>query len=197
MQRVSYNELRGERTLIIGDVSTGKTRLTRRILRQARDIEEDITAIDMAPPPKEVSGNKAGGPLLNEKIGNIRYFWPKKIETPRLSAKTPEQLIVMAKHNEEILKPILEAYKTNPSSTLFVNDVSIYLQQGSLEDLWSSIAKSDTLVVNGYYGKKLKQDLGTGISRRERKLMDKLASKMDNVLRLRTIKTSIDVQVFF
>lgn len=184
MQRVAYNALQGYRTLIIGDVSTGKTRLTRRILRQARNVEEDITVIDMAPPPKEFSGKKAGGPLLNEKVGEIRYFWPREIKTPRLSAETTEELLAMARYNKEIIEPILKLYKKDPSRILFVNDVSIYLQQGSFKELWCSLAKAETLIVNGYHGIKLKEDLGTGLSEREKELMKKLASKMDNVIRL-------------
>lgn len=184
MQKVSYDEVKGERTLIIGDVSTGKTQLTKKLLIQALKTETDITVIDMAPPSKELDGYKFGGQLLQKDYRKIRYLWPREISTPRLSARKPEELLDMARHNERIIKPILERYGNKPSRVLFVNDVSIYLQQGILKDLWYSLSKAQTLVVNGYQGEKLRKDLGTGLSERERRLMDKLASKMDNVIRL-------------
>ena len=79
---------------------------------------------------------------------------------------------------------MLEVFDTEPSRILFINDVSLYLQRGSLDRLWETLLKADTVVANGYVGERLKDDLGTGLSRDERRRMDELASRVDVVIRI-------------
>jgi hypothetical protein len=58
------------------------------------------------------------------------------------------------------------------------------LQRGEIDCLWRAFEAAETVVANGYYGEKLKADYGTGLSSREKTLMEKLASRMDEVIRL-------------
>jgi len=43
---------------------------------------------------------------------------------------------------------------------------------------------AETFIANGYYGSVLEQDFETGITKVERRLMEKLAEKVDVVMRL-------------
>jgi len=181
----SMRDLVGRRTLIVGDVGAGKTRLTRRLLEEALELGLDgVTVIDMAPRAVDIDGVPVGGVLVNVDASGIRYLQTDDIKTPRLSARTSEGLLQLADHNREKVERLLEAFDTEPSSILFINDVSIYLQRGSLDRLWETLLKADTVVANGYVGERLKDDLGTGLSRDERRRMDELASRVAEVIRI-------------
>jgi GTPase SAR1 family protein len=181
----SMSDLVGRRTLIAGDVGTGKTRLTRRLLDEALEMGlEDVVVIDMAPGAVDVNSLPVGGVLADAHYRDIRYLQTDDIKTPRLSARTPEELLQMADHNKHQVEKMLEAFDSDPSGTLFVNDVSIYLQRGSVERLWETLRRADTVVANGYRGDRLRADMDTGLSKGERERMDELASRMDRVIRL-------------
>lgn len=183
MQSFSMSEIVGLKTLIVGDVGVGKTRLTRRLLGEELEMNlERVTVIDMAPDVVNIEGVSVGGALLGAYKGDIRLLRSNDIKTPRLSAKSPEELLQLADHNRREIEGLLDVFDTEPSETLFVNDVSIYLQSGKLERLWDTIKLAETVVVNGYFGTRLEEDLGTGVSARERRLMEELASRMDKVV---------------
>ena len=44
----------------------------------------------------------------------------------------------------------------------------------------------EEFIANGYYGDHLSEDLGTGVSNKERELMDLLSSRMDKEINLTT-----------
>jgi GTPase SAR1 family protein len=179
------SEIVGLKTLIVGDVGAGKTRLTRRLLDEALEMNlERVTVIDMAPDVVNIEGVSVGGALLGAYQGDTRLLRLNDIKTPRLSAKSPEELLQLADHNRREIEGLLDAFDAEPSGTLFINDVSIYLQRGDLERLWSILSGDKTVVVNGYLGERLKEDLGTGLSQNERCQMEDLASRMDLVIRL-------------
>lgn len=185
MPGTSMSDLVGRRTLIAGDVGAGKTSLTRSLLEEALEMGlDDVTVIDMAPRAVDIDGVPVGGTLINADARGIRYLQTGDIKTPRLSARTPEELLRLADHNRDKVESLLEAFDTEPSSILFINDISIYLQRGNLDRLWETLLKADSVIANGYVGERLKDDLGTGLSRDERRRMDELASRMDEVIRI-------------
>lgn len=181
----SYDELRGKKVLIQGDVGSGKTALTRKLLLEALTIEDpsDIAVIDMAPEVTVRNGIIIGGKLLNTPDERIRILNVNSY-TPRLTAKSPEELLEIADSNRKRVEELFEAFDEKPSRILFVNDVSIYLQRGDLEKFLGIIDKAETVIANGYYGEWLKEDLGTGVSAREKSLMEELARSMEVVIRL-------------
>lgn len=146
----------------------------------------EITVIDMAPEAEVYEGKSIGGRLseLTDACRRVRYLSPPKVETPRLRAKIPRELLSMAMLNEERIKTLLDEYLERPSPILFVNDISIYLQSGSIDLILLTANRAGTFVANGYYGERLSADLGTGVSERERALMDALTSEMDLVINL-------------
>ena len=173
------------RTIILGDVGTGKTLLTRRLLREALEkTDGPVTALDFAPPVKVLSGVKVGGFLVEVEHPRLRHLKSSLIETPRLSARSGDELVRLADHNMRITAAMLREFNRSPTEVLFVNDASIYLQRGEIDRLWRAFEAAETVVTNGYYGERLKADHETGLSSRERTLMEELASRMDRVIRL-------------
>lgn len=184
----SLKDYWGKRTLIIGDVGTGKTKLTVELLEEAvrKSHGEEITIIDMAPATTFVKDRKIGGKLSEhtEATKSVRYLTPEKVETPRLRAQSAEELLELVRLNEERIKPLLTRYIENPTPILFINDISIYLQQGSAEPVLSAAKKAETFIANGYYGRYFAFDYGTGVSKVEKELIDTLGERMDIVIKL-------------
>ena len=189
MPSISYSEIRGSKLLIMGDVNTGKTMMTKELLDEAIELDPgEVTVIDMAPRLFIVEGISFGGVLVGLGDYDVRCLMSDEIRTPRLSAETSEELLELADQNREKIERLLDKFQVEPSRILFINDVSIYLQCGKLERLWDTIQLADTVVANGYFGKGLEEDLGTGVSARERRLMEELASKMDVVVDSSSLK---------
>ena len=181
-----FAEFLGRKILIIGDVGKGKTRFTRHLLIEAVEggYAPQITVIDMAPKQVSLKGLAAGGKIMKPGEFKVRYLDAGDVKTPRLSARSPDELLELAEHNRRIMERLLRKFISSPTRIIFINDVSMYLQRGRFDLLWSALEKANTAIVNGYYGEKLKDDLGTGLSKRERKLMDELAGKVDVLFRL-------------
>ena len=185
MRGCSFDELVGMKTLIVGDVGTGKTVLTRRLLMEAVNLVSDlITVLDFAPPAQKVRGIDVGGYLLEDSHPRIRCLYSRLIKTPRLSAEDGEELIRLASFNREITESLIAKFIDSPTETLFINDASIHLQQGNLGELVDAIDTASTVVANGYMGSTLKPDHGSGVSERENFMMRRLAARMDRVIEL-------------
>lgn len=186
MTGISFSRALGKRVLIIGDVGTGKTELTRRLLLEAVEegYEGIITVMDMAPRATTIRGLSVGGMLVNPDDLGVRCLGVDDIRTPRLSASNAEELLRLADYNRTEIEKLLGRFTADPTDILFINDISIYLQRGDLELLWSTLMKVETVVANGYMGEKLKDDLGTGISAREEEMMVRLTDRMDVVIHL-------------
>jgi len=172
--------------LILGDVRTGKTKMTVKLLSEAvkAGYEKDITVIDLAPATTKVRGKRIGG-RLSEQMAlpkGLRYLAPAKVETPRLSATSADQLLALARANHEAITPLLGEFLAAPSSILFANDVSLYFHSGTPDLMFKAAERAETLVANGYYGRYFAFDYETGISKKERELMDLFAAKMDKVI---------------
>ena len=185
MTGTSIEEVLGIRTLIMGEVGSGKTRLTSKLLEEALGMGlKMITVLDMAPEAATVNGIAIGGTLQGVTDLGVRYLRSRDVKAPRLSARDPEELMDYANQNRRIINRLLDAFLLEPTRILFVNDVSIYLQRGYIDYLWGVFSAAETVVANGYYGERLKADHETGLSSRERTLMEELASRMDRVIRL-------------
>lgn len=188
VRRIAFMDCLGKKTLILGDVGTGKTGITLDLLKQAITLghARDVTVIDMAPETRWVHGRRVGGALFRKtRIPQfVRYLSAPRIETPRLSARNGEELLYLANRNREVLEPILEKFLESPSPILFVNDISISLQWGPIDSVVGVVKASRTLVANGYYGKYLSFDFDTGFSQSEKERMDLLAGMMDVTIRL-------------
>lgn len=185
---ISFQHVMGQSILIIGDVGAGKTQLTVRLVDEAlaAGMREHITIIDMAPTTRFVGALKIGGQLqeLAPHLQDVRYLAPSRIETPRLSARSSQELQHLITLNQQRITPLLHAFLHTPSPILVINDVSLYLQSGSLALVTQALGAADTCVVNGYYGQSIQTAIEDPVSRIERALMDRLRDSVDLVVSL-------------
>lgn len=185
-EKDSYAELVGRRTLIVGEVNSGKTTLSQRILEGfiREDLGGRILVLDLAPeipPPlaakRGLSG--VGGRLRAPQGGRIRYLRPV-LFPPRLMGENPKEVMRLAKANLEAIEKTLAMVEAG-QETLFLNDASMYLQAGCAQKLFSWLERFHTVVANGYMGQKLG---GGKLSIRERSQMKALARLFHRVVRL-------------
>lgn len=185
---ISFQSVIGQSVLIIGDVGAGKTQLTIRLVDEAvaAGLMEQITIIDMAPTTQFVGSLKIGGQLreMAAHLDKVRYLAPFRIETPRLSARSSQELHHLITLNQQRIAPLLHAFLHTPSPILFINDVSLYLQSGSLTLVTQVIGATDTCIVNGYYGQSIQTEIEDQVSHIERALMDRLIENIDIVVPL-------------
>lgn len=174
--------LMGKRTLIVGKVRSGKTRLTAQILNGMLSSVrgEDITVIDLAP---EKGG--LGAKLIDyiELPEGSRYLRPELVHAPRLEGRDSEEVLKLAELNESIIKPLLFIFLREPTKVLVINDLTIYLHAGDLGLLLDCINSSETFLGNAHYGRDF-DDKGSGLNERERELVEELMRRVDVVLKL-------------
>ncbi len=178
-------------TLIIGDINSGKTTLTKKILLAFLGAGvEKLTLIDLAPQidREDIVGrghltNIGGGieiPESDASLSTIRRF-TGVIAPPRLRAKNEEEALLLAEENARRIRGVFLSALENETDALFVNDCSMHLHAGDPADLLAWIRSAPTAIVNGYYG----NSLGTGIiSIRERQGMDYLIKRCDRLITL-------------
>ncbi len=185
MKGISYEEIRGKKTLIRGDVGKGKTKLLGRLLFEAARSEESssITVIDMAPGERSAEGRKVGGRLPAPPLQFARHIAPARIAAPRLEGATSGEVVRLAKENATAIEPCLAQYISSPTPVLFMNDLTIYLQHGKAELLREAIALAKTFVGTAYWGDFF-DDKGSGINAMERLRLGKLIDLFDVVIDL-------------
>lgn len=174
-------------TLIVGEVKSGKTTLTGKILEAYRQTYGgSIVVVDLAPEvlirksAMSEQAQKVGGKLRVCESETVHLFH-EKILAPRLTAKSEEEAEVFAQANRLTIERIFAKALSEKPDALFVNDCSLYLHAGIPERLLERIRTAKTAVVNGYFGK----TLGEGrISRREREGMEFLIDHCDRLIRL-------------
>jgi hypothetical protein len=182
----SYSELVGKRTLIVGEVNSGKTTLCQRILDgfSRQGLGGNILVLDLAPEiPEHLAGQKGlsglGGRLKPPRGERVRYLRPA-LAPPRLMGRSQEEILELARANLAAIEKIM-AQTGVREETLFLNDASMYLQAGCAAKLSSWLERFHTVVANGYMGKRLG---GGELSVRERAQMEALARLFDRVVRL-------------
>ena len=185
-QQLSVNEILNKRTLIIGELASGKTLLTLKLTLNLvnNGYGKHITVLDFA--PKKI-GN-IGGKFLDFGFNPSKvfaYLTPLKVYTPRISAKSSQELLSLAVKNKENIEKIIFKYLANPTEILVINDLTLYFHAGSLELIDECIMLSKTFIANAYYGRELSFNHGTGVSAKERSLVIELMKYMDNIIVLK------------
>jgi hypothetical protein len=162
MQGIHPEDYLGQKTLILGDVNTGKTTLTKKVLEALlyrQDLGGRIAIVDMAPViPEKLAKEKGlvgvGGKLTPPEGQDILYLGGH-FEPPRLSSKTEEEAMEKARQNQRIIDGLFRTLDLRSWDILLVNDVSIYLQTGTAENLIRWLDRAATVIANGYWGKRL------------------------------------------
>lgn len=196
ISQLKSKEILGKKVLILGETGSGKTRQAAKLLTEFMTLvdPEKITIIDLAPQRAGEIGGKIAD-YLNIP-SEVKYLSPKNVYTPRLAGKSPEQILRYAELNRKNMEPLLKKFVHNATEVLALNDVTLYLHAGELENVLKCVKLANTVLVTAYYGSKLANDLGTGISPRERKLTEKLASFMDLVIKINSRRKIVDVHTF-
>jgi len=161
MPEIHLEDYLSRKTLILGDVNTGKTTLTKKVLEAlcCRDLGGRIAIVDMAPEVTEKLANEKGligvGGKLTPPEGHDILYLGGHFEPPRLSSKTEEEAIEKAQQNRRISEGLFRKIDGQSRDILLVNDVSIYLQAGTTENLTRWLDQAVTVIANGYWGKRL------------------------------------------
>jgi len=183
-----FSSLIHRRTMILGDISTGKTKLTARLLAEAlRSMNpESITVIDIAPEKRVYKGQHIGGRIAEAVAlpSGVRLLQPRKINAPRYSARDSEDLVRQVQENRASIDETLDLYLDKVTPVLFINDLSLYFQSGRFEKALEAMERAETFVGNAYHGETLEDDLGTGISMTERKVVETFAARADILIHL-------------
>jgi len=161
MPGIHLEDYLSRKTLILGDVNTGKTTLTRKVLEAlcCRDLGGRIAIVDMAPEVTEKLANEKGligvGGKLTPPEGHDILYLGGHFEPPRLSSKTEEEAMEKARQNRRLSEGLFRKIDGQSRDILLVNDVSIYLQAGTAENLTRWLDQAATVIANGYWGKRL------------------------------------------
>lgn len=177
MSALAPAELLGSHTLIAGEVNSGKTRLLAEVMSAfAQAGIAPLALMDLAPELTKGVGGKLTPPPGVE----LMHYAPP-IAAPRLTGKTPEEVLSLAGQNAMAIEECFEAYLAAPAAALFINDVSLYLQAGDPARLHAVLDATPTVVINGYMG----ASLGGGeLGRVEQERMAALAARCARVIRL-------------
>ncbi len=174
---LSLEEYWGKKTLILGDVNSGKTRMTLEVLTLIVDQRRDeVAVLDLA--PEKTRG--IGGKMEVPSHALISYH-TTTIIPPRLTGRDNDEVEAYGLRNAKAIEELFSTYLKNPKKTLAINDVSLYLQKGNPDRLLEVLGSSHTAIINGYYGKALGN---SSFSKREKRQMDRLVKVCDQVIRL-------------
>ncbi len=181
--KIRLDEVLGKRTIVLGEAGKGKTKLLAHILTELieKGYERDITVIDLAPDRIGEIGGK-----LDEymNVRRITYLKPEKIYAPRLQAKNREEAIRYAEHNLHESRKLLKQYQQNPTKILAINDITIHLHRGEVNEIIEAINKAETFIATAYKGKTLQENHGTGITKREEQQLNQLMKHMHKIIQL-------------
>ena len=174
----SYGEPGSFRMLILGETGSGKTELTEKILRSLTHIARPgtIRVLDFAP---DYGG--VGRPLRAPE--GFLYFRPRGLRAPRLEGgRDCGRVWELAEWNAQLTTMALKVHWESPVPGLVVNDASIHFHRGSLGLFSEALRRSRFVVVNAYWGERLRDECG--VWEAERQAVERLESMVDLVWRL-------------
>ncbi|MBL0714540.1 MAG: hypothetical protein JJV98_12655 [Desulfosarcina sp.] len=174
---ISNDYLNG-RTLILGDVNSGKTRETLTILSDWLTAGPTLlmTILDLAPEPVRGIGGRLSPPQ-----GFAGRYLFADIIPPRLTGRNAAEITRLAAANARAIESLFVDVLKAPPPILVINDVTLYLQAGDYTRLSAVIQSAPTVLINAYYGESFTDH---PISRRERRLTERLMQVCDQVIRM-------------
>ena len=177
MVALDPEDYRNRRTLILGDVNSGKTRLTGAILEAFADAGEAgrIALFDLAPDPVGPVGGKMAPPQA------AVLYMTCPIVPPRLTGRDENEITTLAVSNARRIEAMMDRYLAAPREILLVNDATLYLQAGCLTRFVALLESAATAVVNAYAGAHFADG---PLSRHERLRTEQLGQLCDRIIRL-------------
>ncbi len=164
-----------KRTLIVGDVNSGKTEQTRSILLAfiRAGYAESSAILDLAPDPVQGTGGKIKIPS-----GRSLLYLTAAITAPRLTGKDMEHTRDLAEQNARAIESLFAKLKRQKKEVLFVNDATLYFQAGDLTKFLKVLDTAKTQIINAYYGDTF---MDSELTQREKRLTEKLIKTCDEI----------------
>lgn len=174
----------GKRVLILGEVGSGKTLLASNLLKELMTLynPEEITVIDLAPQRMGEVGGKLSDYV--DSIDKVRFLSPERVYTPRLTGTSREQVLKYAELNRRLMEPLFMGFVQRTTKILILNDITLYLHAGKLETILKCMRLAETFLATAYYGSRLAEDRRSGISVREKQIIKRLATYMDQIIEI-------------
>ena len=184
-EELTAEDCRGRFILIVGEVNSGKTTYTARLLQAyLLRFPEPVAVVDLAPRLPQSSAHPAFRPGIGSRLTIPEsprvHCFSTDVAAPRLQAESMEERRLLAEENARRIASLLVHVDASKFPAVFVNDVSLYLQAGSVKNLLEWLDGFSTRVVNGYYGVSLGTD---AFSARERSGMEQLMRRCDRLVR--------------
>jgi hypothetical protein len=173
------HDFQGAKTLIVGDVNSGKTRFTEKLASAlcSSGCGSRIVVLDLAPE----SLRQIGGKMQLRGCPPELLYLTCRIVAPRLTGKNAAHVQQLAQANARAIEPLIDQVLAARRSILIINDASLYLQAGRLERFLAMIAPHETVVINAYRGDSFAPAPFTQV---ERERVDALADYCDRVIHL-------------
>lgn len=166
------------RTIIIGDVNSGKTSQTLNILKLFLKAghAKKIAILDLAPGNIQGIGGKMEPPLDEPLL-----YLTTSILAPRLTGKDEHHTLKLAEKNATAIEKLFTKFYRQKRELLFVNDVTLYFQAGDFERFTKILDTTSTQIINAYYGHTFSD---SELTRREKNLTEELMKLCDQIIEL-------------
>ena len=166
------------RTLIAGDVNSGKTDRTLKILQRFLRAEygKNIAVLDLAPDSVRGVGGKMEPPLDESLV-----YLTTSISAPRLTGRSENHIRQLAENNSTAIEKLFVKLHQQKRTVLFVNDATLYLQAGDFKRFVEILDTASTQIVNAYYGNTFAD---SELTQREKKLTEDLMKICDRIIKM-------------
>jgi hypothetical protein len=174
----NINHYMNRRTIIIGDVNSGKTSQTLNILKLFLKAghAKKIAILDLAPDNIQGIGGKMEPPP-DESL----FYLTTSILAPRLTGKDEDHTLRLAEKNATAIEKLFTKFFRQKREILFVNDVTLYFQAGDFERFIHILDTTSTHIINAYYGHTFSD---SELTRREKNLTEALMKLCDHIIEM-------------
>jgi len=164
------------RTLIAGDVNSGKTDRTQKILQcfLRAGYGENIAILDLAPDSVRGVGGKMEPPLDKPLV-----YLTTSISAPRLTGRNENHIRQLAENNSTAIEKLFVKLYQQTRAILFVNDATLYFQAGHFQRFVEIIDTASTQIINAYYGSTFAD---SELTRREKNRTEDLMKICDKII---------------
>jgi len=166
------------RTIIVGDVNSGKTSYTFNILKLFLKTGHagKIAILDLA--PDNIQG--IGGKMEPPQDESLLYL-TTSILAPRLTGKDKHHTLKLAEKNATTIEKLFTNFFRQKREILFVNDVTLYFQAGDFQHFIKILDTASTHIINAYYGHTFSD---SELTRREKNMTEKLMKLCDQIIEM-------------
>jgi hypothetical protein len=174
----NINHYMNRRTIIVGDVNSGKTSQTLNILKLflKSGHAAKIAIFDLAP------GNIRGiGGKMEPPPDEPLLYLTTSIFAPRLIGKDEDHTLKLAEKNATAIEKLFVEFYRQKKEIIFINDVTLYFHAGNFEHFIKIFETASTHIINAYYGNTFSD---SELTRREKYLTEELMKLCDQIIEM-------------